>query len=150
MAPAPKDQEFTYTVSAAGRLVTAEEFENIIIRETETGAQIRVRDVGRAELGSQDYNSFGRLNGKPAGAMAIYLLPGANQLKAAEAIYESMERAKELFPADMDYRIVYDTTPSVEASIESIVHTFIEAIILVVRSEERRVGKECRSRWSPY
>jgi HAE1 family hydrophobic/amphiphilic exporter-1 len=131
MRPSPPDQEFTYTVSAPGRLVTAEEFENIIIRETSTGAQIRVKDVGKVELGSQDYNSFGRLNGQPSGAMAVYLLPGANQLVAAEAIYESMERAKELFPTDMDYRIVYDTTPSVEASIESIVHTFIEAIILV-------------------
>jgi HAE1 family hydrophobic/amphiphilic exporter-1 len=131
MRPSPPDQEFTYTVSAPGRLVSAEEFENIIIRETETGAQIRVRDVGRAELGSQDYNSFGRLNGQPAGAMSIYLLPGANQLQAAEAIYETMERAKELFPADLDYKIVYDTTPAVEASIESIVHTFLEAVVLV-------------------
>ncbi len=131
MAPSPKDQEFTYTVSAPGRLVTAEEFENIIIRQTETGAQIRIRDVGRAELGSQDYNSFGRLNGKPAGAMAVYLLPGANQLKASEAIYEAMRHAKELFPPDMDYTIVYDTTPAVEASIESIVHTFFEAVVLV-------------------
>src|SRR6185295_14927226 len=66
MAPAPPDQEFTYTVSAPGRLVNTEEFENIIIRETETGARIRIRDIGRAELGSQDYNSFGRLGGKPA------------------------------------------------------------------------------------
>jgi HAE1 family hydrophobic/amphiphilic exporter-1 len=131
MRPSPKDQEFTYTVSAPGRLVSAEEFENIIIKETETGAQIRVKDVGRAELGSQDYNSFGRLNGQPSGAMAVYLLPGANQLEAAEAIYESMEHAKGLFPADMDYRIVYDTTPAVEASIESIVHTFLEAVVLV-------------------
>ncbi len=131
VAPSPKDQEFTYTVSAPGRLVTPEEFENIIIRETETGALVRIRDVGRAELGSQDYNSFGRLNGKPAGAMAVYLLPGANQLKAAEAIYETMEHAKALFPQDMDYKIVYDTTPAVEASIDSIVHTFVEAIVLV-------------------
>ncbi|MCK7529447.1 MAG: efflux RND transporter permease subunit [Ignavibacteriales bacterium] len=60
---------------------------------------VRIKDVGRAELGSQDYNSFGRLNGKPAGAMAVYLLPGANQLKAAEAIYATMERAKALLPA---------------------------------------------------
>src|SRR5262249_22026463 len=124
-------QQFTYTVNAPGRLVNTDEFENIIIRETETGAQIRIRDVGRAELGSQDYNSFGRLNGKPAGAMAVYLLPGANQLKAAEAIYETMRHAKDLFPQDMDYKIVYDTTPAVEASIESIVHTFFEAVILV-------------------
>ncbi len=131
MRPSPPDQEFTYTVSAPGRLVTPEEFENIIIRETATGAQIRVKDVGRVELGSQDYNSFGRLNGQPSGAMAVYLLPGANQLVAAETIYETLEQAKLLFPADMDYTIVYDTTPAVEASIESIVHTFIEAIILV-------------------
>jgi HAE1 family hydrophobic/amphiphilic exporter-1 len=130
-APSPKDQEFTYTVSAPGRLVTAEEFSNIIIRETETGAAIRVKDVGRVDLGSQNYDSFGRLNGKPAGAMAVYLLPGANQLKAAEGIYETMRTAKEFFPDDMDYTIVYDTTPAVEASIESIVHTFVEAVILV-------------------
>ena len=75
MRPSPPDQEFTYTVSAPGRLVDASEFENIIIRETETGAQIRVKDVGRAELGSQDYNSFGRFNAQPAGAMAVYCCP---------------------------------------------------------------------------
>ena len=131
MAPSPKDQEFTYTVSAPGRLVNPEEFENIIIRQTETGSQIRVKDVGRAELGSQDYNSFGRLDGKPAGTMAVYLLPGANQLKASEAIYETMRNAKALFPPDMDYKIVYDTTPAVKASIEGIVHTFFEAVVLV-------------------
>jgi len=129
--PSPKDQEFTYTVSAPGRLVNEDEFANIIVRETETGAQIRIKDVGRVDLGSQDYNSFGRLDGKAAGAMAVYLLPGANQLQTAEAIYETMHTAKTFFPADMDYRIVYDTTPAVEASIESIVHTFVEAIILV-------------------
>ena len=131
MAPSPKDQEFTWTVSAPGRLINPEEFENIIIRQTETGAQIRVKDVGRAELGSQDYNSFGRLDGKAAGTMAVYLLPGANQLQASEAIYETMSRAKTLFPPDMDYKIVYDTTPAVKASIDGIVHTFIEAIVLV-------------------
>ena len=131
MAPSPKDQQFTWTVSAPGRLVTTEEFENIIIRGTETAAQVRIRDVGRAELGSQDYNAFGRLDGKPAGAMAVYLLPGANQLKAAEAIYAAMAQAKAVFPPDMDYKIVYDTTPSVEASIHEILKTFVEAIILV-------------------
>ena len=131
MAPSPKDQQFTYTVSAPGRLVTTDEFEDIIVRGSESAAQVRIRDIGRAELGSQDYNAFGRLDGKPAGAMAVYLLPGANQLKAAEAIYEAMKHAKGLFPPDMDYKIVYDTTPSVEASIHEIVKTFIEALILV-------------------
>ncbi len=131
-APTPKDQELTQTLSAPGRLVTTDEFENIIVRQTATGAVVRIKDIGRVELGSQDYNSFGRLNGKPAGALAVYLLPGANQLKAAETIYETMEHAKALFPPDMDYKVVYDTTPAVEASIEAILHTFIEALVLVV------------------
>ncbi|MGH7345021.1 MAG: efflux RND transporter permease subunit, partial [Candidatus Rokuibacteriota bacterium] len=130
-APTPADQAFTFTVSAPGRLVTAEEFENIIIREAATGAPVRIRDVGRADLGSQDYNSFGRLNGKPSGAMAVYLLPGANQLQAAETIYKTMATAKTLFPPDLDYTIVYDTTPAVQASIHEIVKTFVEALILV-------------------
>jgi len=131
MAPSPRDQEFTYTVSAPGRLVTAEQFENIIIRETPTGGTIRIKDIGRAELGSQDYNSFGRLNGKPAGSMAVYLLPGANQLKASAAIYATLERVRALFPPDMIYDIVYDTTPAVNASIHEILKTFVEALILV-------------------
>jgi HAE1 family hydrophobic/amphiphilic exporter-1 len=130
-APTPADQAFTYTVSAPGRLVTTEEFENIIVREATTGTPVRIRDVGRAELGSQDYNSFGRLNGKPSGAMAVYLLPGANQLKASETIYQTMATAKTLFPPDLDYTIVYDTTPAVQASIHEIVKTFVEALILV-------------------
>ncbi|HKO98736.1 MAG TPA: multidrug efflux RND transporter permease subunit [Pyrinomonadaceae bacterium] len=130
-SPAPKDQQFTYTISAPGRLITAEEFENIIVRQSADGAVVQIKDIGRAELGSQDYNSFGRLNGKPAGSMAVYLLPGANQLKAAEAIYETMDHSKALFPPDLDYKVVYDTTPAVEASIEAIVHTFVEALILV-------------------
>src|SRR5215510_8096592 len=130
-APTPKNQEMTQTVSAPGRLVTAEEFENIIVRQTSTGAVVRIKDIGHVELGSQDYNSFGRLNGKPGGAMAVYLLPGANQLKAADTIYETMEHAKSLFPPDMDYKIVYDTTPAVEASIHEILKTFVEALILV-------------------
>ncbi|HEU5238637.1 MAG TPA: efflux RND transporter permease subunit, partial [Pyrinomonadaceae bacterium] len=131
-APTPKDQEMTETLSAPGRLVTPEEFENVIVRQTSTGAVVRIKDIGHVEMGSQDYNSFGRLNSKPAGAMAVYLLPGANQLKAADTIYETMDHAKALFPPDMDYKIVYDTTPAVEASIHEILKTFVEALILVV------------------
>src|SRR5215475_4818256 len=130
-APTPPTQAFTETVSAPGRLATVAEFENIIVRQTASAAVVRIKDIGRAELGSQDYNSFGRLNGKPAGAMAAYLLPGANQLKAAESIYTTMEGAKALFPPDIDYKIVYDTTPAVEASIHEILKTFVEALILV-------------------
>src|SRR5437773_6375350 len=130
-APTPKDQRFTNTVSAPGRLVTTEEFEDIIVRQSAAGEIVRIKDIGRAELGSQDYNSFGRLNGKPAGAMAVYLLPGANQLKASETIYKTMATAKNLFPPGLDYKIVYATTPAVEASIHEIVKTFVEALILV-------------------
>jgi hydrophobic/amphiphilic exporter-1 (mainly G- bacteria), HAE1 family len=130
-APIPKDQLFTETVSAPGRLITTEEFENIIVRQSANGEVVRVKDIGRAELGSQDYNSFGRLNGQPGGAMAVYLLPGANQMKASDTIYETMRKAKELFPPDMDYKIVYDTTPAVEASMHEILKTFVEALILV-------------------
>jgi multidrug efflux pump subunit AcrB len=130
-APSPKDQEFTYTVSAPGRLVIPTSLRTSSFVRSATGAQIRVKDVGRAELGSQNYDSFGRLDGKPSGTMAVYLLPGANQLKASEAIYETLRQAKALFPArhGLQDRLRYDARG--EASIDGIVHTFIEAIILV-------------------
>ena len=128
--PAPPGQEFTYTVRAPGRLVNPDEFDNIIVRQT-AGGIVRVKDVGYSQLGSENYRSFGRLDGKPAGVLAVYLLPGANQLKSAEGIYHTLDELKKFFPADMDYKITYDTTPAVEASIESILHTLIEAFILV-------------------
>ena len=139
-APSPPGQEFTYTVKAPGRLVTAEEFENIILRQTSGGGELRLKDVGRAELGSENYKSFGRAivkdsTGKwlegAAASLTIYLLPGANQLASAEGIYHTLKEASSFFPSDVAYEIVYDTTPSVEASIESILHTLIEAFILV-------------------
>jgi HAE1 family hydrophobic/amphiphilic exporter-1 len=129
--PAPPGQEFTYTVQAPGRLTTPEEFENIIVRQTPTGGIVRIRDVGRAELGSENYRSFSRLDGQPAGVLAVYLLPGANQIKSAEGIYHTLDQLKAFFPADMDYKITYDTTPAVEASIHEILKTLIEAFILV-------------------
>jgi hydrophobic/amphiphilic exporter-1 (mainly G- bacteria), HAE1 family len=129
--PAPPGQEFTYTVRAPGRLVNPEEFDNIIVRQTQGGAIVRIKDVGRTTLGSENYRSFGRLDGKPAGVLAVYLLPGANQLKSAEGIYHTLDELKKFFPADMDYKITYDTTPAVEASIEGILHTLVEAFILV-------------------
>src|SRR5690349_10006619 len=139
-APSPKGQEFTYTVKAPGRLVTAEEFDNIIIRQTAGGGELRLKDVGRAELGSENYRSFGRAivkdsSGKwlegAAASLTVYLLPGANQLASAEGIYHTLKESSSYFPSDVAYEIVYDTTPSVEASIESIIHTLIEAFILV-------------------
>jgi HAE1 family hydrophobic/amphiphilic exporter-1 len=139
-APSAPGQEFTYTVKAPGRLVSAEEFENIILKQTPSGGTLRIKDIGRAELGSENYKSFGRAivkdstgqwNEGAAASLTVYLLPGANQLASAEGIYETLEELKGYFPDDMAYEIVYDTTPSVEASIESIMHTLVEAFILV-------------------
>ena len=139
-APSPPGQEFTYTVKAPGRLVTAEEFENIILRQTPGGGTLRIKDVGRAELGSENYKSFGRAIVKDstgqwleggAASLTVFLLPGANQLESAEGIYHALEELSSYFPTDMAYEIVYDTTPAVEASIEAILHTLVEAFILV-------------------
>ena len=131
-APSPPGQEFTYTVRAPGKLTTPEQFEDILVRTTDTGAQVRIGDVGRVDLGGENYKSFARLDGKPAGVIAVYLLPGANQLQAAEGIYHTMEELSHSFPDDVAYRITYDTTPAVEASIEGILDTLFEAVVLVI------------------
>jgi HAE1 family hydrophobic/amphiphilic exporter-1 len=139
-APSPPGQEFTYTVKAPGRLVTAEEFDNIIIRQTAGGGELRLKDVGRTELGSENYRSFGRAivkdstgkwSGGAAASLLVYLLPGANQLASADGVYNALEEFSTFFPTDVAYEIVYDTTPSVEASIHEIVKTLVEAFILV-------------------
>ena len=131
-APSPADQEFTYTVRAPGRLATPEEFGEILVRSTEDGRQVRLKDVARVELGGENYKSFGRFNGKDAGLLMMYLLPGANQIESAKGIYKTLEDLKRFFPDDVDYAITYDSTPAVSASIEEIVHTLFEAIVLVV------------------
>ncbi len=131
-APSPADQEFTFTVRAPGRLSSPEEFGEILVRSTDDGRQVRVKDVARIELGAEFYKSFGRYNGKPAGVLLLYMLPGANQIESAHGIYQALEELKKFFPADVDFAITYDSTPAVEASIEEIVHTLFEAVILVV------------------
>ena len=131
-APSPPGQEFTYTVRAPGKLATPEEFQEILVKTTETGAQVRIKDIGTVDLGGENYKAFGRLNGQPAGVLAVYLLPGADQLKAADGIYATLETLKAGFPDDVDYMITYDTTPAVVASIDGILHTLLEAVVLVI------------------
>jgi HAE1 family hydrophobic/amphiphilic exporter-1 len=131
-APAPGGQEFTYTVKAPSRFTSPEEFAEIIVRSNPDGSQVKLKDVARTELGQEYYKSFGRLNGGPAGVLAVYLLPGANQVESAKGIYKTLDDLKKNFPEDVDYKIVYDTTPAVTASIDEIVHTLVEAIILVI------------------
>src|SRR2546430_3215197 len=112
--PAPKGQEFTYSVLAQGRLVSQEEFGQIVLRETPDGGIVRVRDVARIELGSQDYSVAGRLNGKPSAIIATYQLPGSNGVDAAAGVNKLMAQMKQRFPEDMDYVIALDQTRAVK------------------------------------
>ena len=130
--PAPKGQEYTYTVLAQGRLVSPEEFGNIVVRETPDGATVRVRDVARMELGAQDYSISGRFNGKPGAIIAAYQLPGSNAVDAAAGVKRLMAQMKERFPEDMDFAVSLDTTLSVTQGIKEIVETLVIALVLVI------------------
>ena len=130
--PAPSGQEFTYAVRAQGRLSSEEEFGNIVLRaDSETGV-VRLKDVGRIELGAQTYNLEGRFNGKPAALLALYQLPGSNALAAADGAKALMEELSKSFPPDLTYEVALDTTLPVTEGIKEIQHTLIEAIILVL------------------
>jgi HAE1 family hydrophobic/amphiphilic exporter-1 len=130
--PAPKGTEFTYSVLAQGRLVSPEEFGKIVVRETPDGGTVRVRDVARIELGSQDYSVGGRLNGKPSAVMALYQLPGSNAVEAAARAKKLMTQLKERFPEDLDYVVALDTTRAVTEGIKEIVITLVIALALVI------------------
>jgi HAE1 family hydrophobic/amphiphilic exporter-1 len=131
-APVPKGQEFTYTVRAQGRLTSLEDFEQIIVRENPNGGIVRVKDVARVELGSQDYSVVGRLNSKPSAVIALYQLPGSNAVDAATAVRKTMNEMKKRFPQDVDYVVALDTTKSVTQGIKEIVITLLIAIALVI------------------
>jgi HAE1 family hydrophobic/amphiphilic exporter-1 len=130
--PVPPGQEFTYTVRAQGRLVSEAEFGDIVVRATPDGSVIRVRDVARVELGAQLYNVNGRLNGKPAAIVAVYQTPGSNAIAAMGEARALMEELKQRFPADLDYAVSLDTTLAVSEGINEILHTLVEAIVLVI------------------
>jgi HAE1 family hydrophobic/amphiphilic exporter-1 len=130
--PAPKGTEFTYTVLAQGRLQSPEEFGNIVVRETPDGGIVRVRDVARMELGSQDYSIAGRYNGGPSAIIAAYQLPGSNAVDAANGVKKLMAQMKQRFPEDMDFAIALDTTLSVTEGIKEIVKTLVTALALVI------------------
>jgi len=130
--PAPKGQEFTYSVLAQGRLTSPEEFGNIVVRETPETGIVRVRDVARIELGSQDYSVMSRLNGQPSAAVGVYQLPGSNAVEAAKAVRDLMAKMKERFPPDLDYAIAVDQTESVTEGIKEIVKTLLIALGLVI------------------
>ena len=130
--PIPSGQKFTYTVRAKGRLQTPEEFSNIVVRANADGSFVRVKDIARIDLGAQNYNLKGRLNGQPAAVLACYQLPGTNAVQAAQGVRKLMAEAKQRFPGDMDYAVGLDQTLAVTEGMREIVKTLFEALALVV------------------
>jgi HAE1 family hydrophobic/amphiphilic exporter-1 len=130
--PAVPGTRFTYQVRTQGRLSTAEEFGNVIIRSNPDGSQVRIKDVARVELGTQNYNAFSRLNGGPASILAVYQLPGANGLELKRAIDQVMEEMAGDFPGGLDYLVSLDTTLAIEEGIREIVVTLFQAVALVI------------------
>src|SRR6059036_240815 len=130
--PIPSGQQFAYAVRAQGRLVSPEEFGEIVVRESPDGGVVRVKDVARIELGAQDYSIAGRLNGQPSAVVAVYQLPGSNAVDAAAGVKKLMAELKTRFPGDMDYAMALDTTRSVVQGIREIILTLVIAIALVI------------------
>ena len=130
--PAPKGQQFTYSVRAPGRLVTPEEFGNVVVRQNPDGSAVRLKDVSRIELGSLVYQQIARYNQKPAVVIAVYQAPGSNALAVARIVKTQMEELKSRFPEDLDYKIAMDTTLPITEGMKEIVTTLLEAIVLVI------------------
>ena len=130
-SPSPPGQTFTYTINALGRLSTPEQFGDIIIRTRTDGSVVRVKDVGRVELGAENYGWYAHLNGGKAACIGVFQLPGANALQVAKEVYANMERLSERFPEGLKYAVSYDTTLFVKASIKEVLITLIEAMLLV-------------------
>jgi HAE1 family hydrophobic/amphiphilic exporter-1 len=130
--PTAPGTETTYTIALTERLKTQEEFENIILRQTEGGGKVRIKDVARIELGQDNYNGTARLNGKDCATLAIYQIPGSNALEVADNIKAKMAELSERFPQDLKYDVSLDTTLAITAGIDEIIHTLLEALVLVI------------------
>ncbi|QLA16390.1 efflux RND transporter permease subunit [Desulfolutivibrio sulfoxidireducens] len=130
--PTPENTPFQMTVQVKGRLTDPVEFADIILRAEQGGNIVRIKDIGRVELGAQSYKAFTRLNGQPTSTIIIYQLPGANAIELVRQVRATMAQVSAYFPTGMDYRIPYDTTKFVTASIEEVIHTLFEAIALVL------------------
>lgn len=130
--PMPAGQMLNATVTAQARLTNADQFRQIIVKSDSSGSIVRLADVARVELGSENYNSVGRVNGYPASGMSFSLAPGADALKTSELIKAEIERRSRNFPAGLEYVYPMDSTRFIKLSIEEVVQTLIEAVILVV------------------
>ncbi|MEN3943906.1 efflux RND transporter permease subunit, partial [Prosthecobacter sp. SYSU 5D2] len=130
--PVGKSVPFELTINTKGRLVSEEEFGNIIVKVGQYGEKLRLKDVARLEMGSSEYALRSLLNNKRAVGVPIFQLPGANALSLSQAVRDKMEELKKKFPEGLDYAIAYDPTVFVDKSIDAVIHTLIEAILLVV------------------
>ena len=130
--PAQSNQQFTYAVLAQGRLTSPEQFGDVVVREAPNGGTVRVRDVARVELGTQDYSLMSRLNGKPSAAVAVYQLPGSNAVQTVEGVRKLLAQMKQRFPQDMDYTVSLDQTLPVTEGMKEIIETLVIAIALVI------------------
>ena len=130
--PAQSNQQFTYAVLAQGRLTSPEQFGDVIVREAPNGGTVRVKDVARVELGTQDYSLMARLNGKPSAAVAVYQLPGTNAVQTVQGIRKLMTQMKQRFPQDIDYAVSLDQTLPVTEGMKEILWTLVIAIVLVI------------------
>jgi hydrophobe/amphiphile efflux-1 (HAE1) family protein len=130
--PAPKGTAFTLTINTLGRLITPDQFKQIIVKRGSNGQIVYLADVANVELGAQDYSTSSSLDGKPAVALGIFQLPGSNALKASQAVRDTMNELSASFPPGLQYTIVYDPTQFVRQSIEAVYHTLFEAIVLVL------------------
>ena len=129
--PAPPGTELTIPVTTLGRLQTPDQFNDIIVRAQANGSLVRVRDIGRAVLAAQSYDFSGRLNGRPTAFMLLFLRPGANALAVRQAVERRLDELARGFPPGISYKIPFDTTPFVTASIKEVVFTLMEAMVLV-------------------
>ncbi len=130
--PAPGDQQFQFNVQTQGRLVTPDQFGDIVLRANPDGSTLRIKDVARVELGSQNEDSESRLSGKPSVAMAIYLSPGANAVSTAAAVNGRIAQLAKRFPEGLSYQVTYDSTTFVHDTITEVLKTLAEAFVLVV------------------
>ena len=130
--PAAKGTEFTYVVRTRGRLLDTDDFGRIIVRANPDGSVVRLSDVARLELGSVLYNAVGRLNGKSAAIVALYQTPGSNALQVQKAIRKTMAELAPAFPPGMKYEITLDTTAAISEGVNEILHTLVEALVLVI------------------
>ncbi|WP_010113096.1 efflux RND transporter permease subunit [Acinetobacter sp. P8-3-8] len=130
-APSVQGQVLNATVNAQSMLQTPEQFKNIFLKNTASGAQVRLSDVARVELGSDTYQFNSKFMGKQAGGIAIKLATGANALETAAAVEKRLSELRKNYPSGLKDQLAYDTTPFIRLSIESVVHTLVEAIVLV-------------------